>query len=297
MTLPNFLVVGAAKCGTTSLAYYLNQSQDVFILERKEGRFFSRMRGDFVGPGAAYQNDIVKDIDSYRQLYRSAGGHRARGDLSNDYLFYHERAIPTIRKYLRDDVRIVILLRNPVDRAYSNYLHHVKRGWERLTFEEALAAEEEREAQNWAWPYYYKKAGLYADSVGEYLRHFPNTSIHLFREFRDSAQLVRKVCDVIGVASTFSFDQSAQNKTGYPKYPFIRDLLYDAKTSGMALKKVARVVLPQASRDRVREWMANFNVKKRPMKKDTRRRLLDYFASDVEKTEQVTGLDLSHWRV
>ena len=109
--LPNFLILGAVKSGTTSLFYYLNQHPDIFIPPRKEGRFFSQMPGNFEGPGADYQNDVIQTIGDYRKLYSGTENVTARGDISNDYLFYYQRSIENIKIYLGEGVKIIIVLR------------------------------------------------------------------------------------------------------------------------------------------------------------------------------------------
>jgi len=139
--LPNFLVVGVAKSGTTSLYHYLNQHPDIFIPSRKECRFFSSKPGNFKGPGREFQNDTIKDIQGYRRLFLGCFNISARGDVSNDYLFYYTESIENIKRHIGEDAKIIIRLRNPIDRAYSNYLRHIREGWEALSFEDGLEAE------------------------------------------------------------------------------------------------------------------------------------------------------------
>ena len=141
---PNFLVVGAAKSGTTSLFNYLTQHSDIYIPEVKECRFFSQLPKNYKGLGAEFfPNSGITDERVYFNLF---SGHEDKvcGDMSNDYLYYYEKSIKNIKKYLGNEIKIVIVLRNPIDRAYSNYMHHIRDGWENISFEQALDDENRR---------------------------------------------------------------------------------------------------------------------------------------------------------
>ena len=94
------------------------------------------------------------------------------GDISNDYLYYHRNAVPKILEEKNAQILIIIVLRNPIDRAYSHYLNHVRDGWEKESFEDALNAEEERRAANWSWGWNYIASGLYAEQVKAYMDNF-----------------------------------------------------------------------------------------------------------------------------
>jgi len=96
--LPNFLIAGVAKSGTTFIYHYLKQHPDIFISPRKECRFFSQMGGDFVGPGSEYPNDIIKGIEDYVKLFEGVKNEKAIGDISNDYLYFYKNPEKEVRK-------------------------------------------------------------------------------------------------------------------------------------------------------------------------------------------------------
>ncbi|NBC16502.1 MAG: sulfotransferase, partial [Bacteroidetes bacterium] len=124
---PTFLIVGAAKAGTTSLYRYLRQHPDVYMpASIKETFFFSRASvTEASGPGRRYGTQAVTSWSDYADLFADANAQPARGEACTAYLYFYDEAIPEIRKYLGAGVRIVIILRDPVERAYSNYMHHV----------------------------------------------------------------------------------------------------------------------------------------------------------------------------
>ena len=115
--LPNFLIVGAAKSGTTSLYRYLQQHPDIFMSQKKEPKFFSSqfLKFPFVGPGDQNMElSICKTFDKYESLFKYADNIKAVGEASADNLYYYTHAIPLIKKYL-GNVKILIILRNPID--------------------------------------------------------------------------------------------------------------------------------------------------------------------------------------
>ena len=100
--LPEFLIIGAAKSGTTAIAKYLTEHEKIYIPARKECRFFSEMQGDFKGPGDKHINlSIVKTLDHYISLFKKATKDQIKGDASPDYLFYYNDTIKNIKKYYK----------------------------------------------------------------------------------------------------------------------------------------------------------------------------------------------------
>ena len=97
-------------------------------------------------------------------------------------MYYHQNAVPKILDEKNAQVPIIIVLRNPIDRAYSGYLYQVRNGREKLSFEDALDVEEERRAANWAWGWFYVDCGLYAEQVKTYTDNFERVLLLLFEE-------------------------------------------------------------------------------------------------------------------
>ena len=132
MSLPNFMCIGAAKSGTTSLYDILKQHSDIFLPSFKEPHFFDIP--------SVYQNGI----EWYEKTYfQSVKNEKCIGDFSPTYLF-DEHAPERILNDLGDNVKFIIILRNPVDRAYSHYLHSKRDEHENLSFKDALSLEKNR---------------------------------------------------------------------------------------------------------------------------------------------------------
>ena len=156
MILPNFLIIGSAKAGTTSLHYYLNQHPEIYMTAVKEPRFFA-LEGknlNFSGPDKDIINSTsVTTYEEYIALFEEVSSEKAIGETSPLYL-YSEKAIQRIHHYL-PDVKLIVILRNPIDRAFSCYTHLLREGYESLSFADSLKAEEGRIHDNWAHLWHY----------------------------------------------------------------------------------------------------------------------------------------------
>ncbi len=293
--LPNFLIVGASKSGTSSLYHYLNQHPEIFLSEKqKEGRFFSQMTGNYQGPGDLRIDDsISRSLDDYKNLFSSVSNEKAIGDISPEYLYFYNNCIPLIKKHLPEEVKIIIILRSPVERAFSGYLHFKRDKRETLSFEEALTKEEERADKNWIWAWQYKNSGLYYEQVKAYVDYFRNVKIIVFDEFRkDEKKVLNEICSFIGVNPDFNFDTSYKyNVSGDPK----NEMLYKLETSRGLIEFVKKIVpdkLVKLVRNRI---TGEKQMVKPTINEETRLELINFFRADILKLQDLIQKDLSHW--
>ena len=153
---PNFLVIGAPKSGTTSLYHYLSQHPDIFLSTvRKEGRFFSGVGDGSVYWPDFYHFDTAPTVRAYQSLFADRAGETRIGDVSPDYYAYSQIAARRALSYCGPGTRIVAILRQPVDRAWSHYLQNVRRDAEFLSFEKTLEVESRRVEANWGFQWLY----------------------------------------------------------------------------------------------------------------------------------------------
>jgi hypothetical protein len=299
--LPTFFAVGAAKAGTTSLYRYLGSHPEIFVSPVKEPFFFSFMDEDphFEGPHDDEINqDIITDPHRYRRLFDEATAEQERGEFSNSYLYFL-RSAPRIREWV-PDAKILIMLRDPVRRAFSHYLQGRMLGHEHLSFEEALAREEKREAQNWRWHYQYRDQSRYAEAVQTYLDRFGREQVHvvIFDDFvTDTRQTVRQIARFLGVNEDFydSYEFSRHNETVLPRSEVIHTLFQ----SENVIRKIARALTPLS----FRRWMADFvkslnygQEQKPTLDPDTEMELQKEFRADVKQLEDLIGRDLTAWK-
>lgn len=178
MKTPNFLVIGAARSGTTGLVEGLRTHPQVFVTDPKEPHYFAyhRTGAHFTAPGDEHTVNRVSVTDEadYLRLYPDDDGadYRALGDASVSTLYYHEDAIPEIKR-LVPDARFVVLLREPVARAYSSHQYLRARGLEpEPDFLTAVSQEERRKAAGWHHLWHYTSMSRYYDQVEAFITAF-----------------------------------------------------------------------------------------------------------------------------
>lgn len=293
--LPDFLIVGASKSGTSSLYNYLKQHPDIFLSEvQKEGRFFSRMEGNYNGPGdQRIDASLTRSLDDYKALFKGVTHEKVIGDISPDYLYHYEKAIPLIKVVLGPEVAIIIILRSPVDRAFSAYTHFKRDGRENLSFEEALNKEKERKRDNWLWAWQYRNSGLYHDQVKAYTDHFKHVKIILFDDFRDDPQgVLREICAFTGVNPAFHFETTYKyNVSGTPK----RAWLYKLESSRRLVSFVKRFLPKKLIRRIKNNWTGEKQMVRSEMDPEIRRQLTAFFKEDILRLEKLINKDLSRW--
>jgi len=293
---PDFLIVGAAKSGTTSLFHYLNQHPEVYIPEVKECRFFSQLPKNFNGLGAEFfPNSGITDEQEYFSLFKGYED-KICGDISNDYLYYYEESIKNIKKYLGDEVKIIIILRNPIDRAYSNYMHHIRDGWEDVDFSTALDNEENRIKNNWGWSYHYVKTGMYFKQVKAYLENFKNVQIYLYEDLKNVDDVLKNMYAFLEVEPIIKLEKVKEyNVSGYPKNKFIHNFLNNDNFIKSFFKPIVKSLLPKETIQNLISNIKNKNLEKKPMKKETREKLKGIFKEDINSLSKLINRDLSHW--
>ncbi len=297
MSMPNFLIIGAEKSGTTSLYHYLRQHPDIFMCRSKELYFFAYEgeRPDHRGPGdLTFDRNIVTRLEDYLAHFDSVANEKAIGEACPQYL-YVPKAAERIRHHL-PDARLVVVLRNPADRAYSIYMHLVRMGRETAAnFAEALEREDARLRARWGPARGYRTNGFYSEQIARYDRLFGRSRlrIYLFEDLRDDPVfLVQDICRFLGVDDRFVPDVSLRfNVTGITRSRALRNFIRGPNL----VKDLYRRLLPQGVRQRVTTTVETFNVRKVPFPPDVRADLVAGYREDIRKLEVRLGRDLSHW--
>jgi hypothetical protein len=288
MALPNFLIVGAPRSGTTSLYRYLREHPQVFLPTVKEPGFFAE--------GEACK---VASLEEYAGLFDGTRA-KAIGEASVTYL-YDAGAAGRIRDVLGVDTRILILLRNPVDKTRSLWAHMMALAAESLAFEDALAAEEERLSGTRPLPpgtlaptyYAYVTRGRYAPQVRRYFETFSRerVRVEIFEEFfGDPASAYRGVCAFLGVDSSHRPPFRVHNPSG-AAYSQKLGVLLNRRSRW---KEPLKAVVPLALRDRALQVLNRWNTRGGlpPLTEEVRERVQRYFEDDVRNLEVLLGRSL-----
>ena len=288
MTMPNFLIIGAMKSGTTALYYYLEQHPEIYMSPVKEPNFFSSQEN------AA---DTVTDIGAYQHLFRGVSGEKAIGEASHSYL-YEPSAAAEIRRYI-PEARLIAILRNPIERAYSHFLHMVRSGTEPFDdFAQALQAEEADIDQERTFQDYIGR-GLYYEQLQRYFGTFPREQfrVYLYEDLSDAP--IRTVQDAfrfLEVDDSFVPDVSLRrNVSGHPKYKTLDGLLRRQSR----IKHAAKIYLPARLRWRLSKAFDDLKtrnlVEPPPLRSEVRRQLILVFREDILKVQELIHRDLSGW--
>lgn len=296
MILPNFLIIGAAKAGTTALYHYLKQHPQVYMSPNKETNFFAfeGQEPGFSGPGdEEISRSAVVTLEAYEEQFKAVSGEVAIGEASPWYL-YSSRAAKNIRRHI-PEAKIIAVLRNPVDRAFSSYLHVIRDGRETLGFEEGLHAEEERITQGWEFIWHYRRAGFYATQVERFLDLFPREQVRFYLYddlLTDSTLFLRDVYEFLGVDTSSVVDTSLKpNATGVPKNWLLGQLLLRPNP----LKSTAKLLIPKQLRYNMGQRINQRLLEKPSLSEETRWKLLGHYRDDILALQNLIERDLSAW--
>lgn len=298
--LPNFLIVGAAKSGTSSLHKYLSQHPQIFMSELKEPRFFSSHVTPFPLNGPKddqVESRYVKSYDDYVKLFEGAEGYKAVGESSADTLYFFKGTIPVIKRYLGNP-KIIISLRNPVKRAFSAYQHMVRDLREDLSFEDGLKEEPNRIRNNWELIYHYTAASMYYESVKAFMDNFTDVKV-VFCEDQEKRPryVLRELFRFLEVDADVDVNTDIRyNISGKPKSQWLHQFLFEENMARRLAQPIVRTLFSFETRVRIAQKIYETNLTRLSMKPETRARLQAVFEDDVRKLEKLINRDLSFWR-
>jgi hypothetical protein len=303
MSLPTFLIIGAAKAGTNALYHDLRQHPQIYMSPWKEPKFFAFESEADLGFRAANGKEapvnasIILDQAEYEKLFDDASDEEvARGEASTHYLYVEKS--PARIKALIPDAKLIAVLRNPVDRAFSSYQHLVRDDLEPLDFGAALDAEPERIAQHYAYLYRYTDMGFYSEQLDRYEKTFPESQlcVLLYDDLRsDPEGTCRRIFSFLGVDEDFVPDMSGEyNRSGVPKNRFMHRLL----NPSAPMKRRLWNVTPRFARERLLDAqtkMVNRNLQRQTIPEHERDRLREVFREEIGRLETRLDRDLSRW--
>ena len=294
MRSPDFLIVGAAKSGTTSLWQYLGQHPQIYMtqdIQSKELGYYCYHYG-------------VKEKTKYLEFFKDANSSQLIGESCHAYLSSPESAELIFQDI--PETKIIIILRNPIDRAYSLYNWMSANGYENAkNFETALNMEEsrifipnfiQRNPQGFYMNYYYFRSGLYYEQVERYLKLFgkERCKIFIFEELNlDWKKGMNEIFSFLGVDNTFQPEIKIHNESirvrnaaiqFYLRFKFrkkLKKIGFSDTTSTKIIKKLMR--------------MNTRSTKPSKMNPETRSKLLEKYRPDIQKTSDLLSINLSRW--
>lgn len=279
---PNFFILGAGKCGTTSLFNSLRQHPEIFLPSMKEPTFFCD------------QFQVVTNPVDYFRLFDSVLQEKAVGEASHAYMTNPSSA--RVLQALFPEARFVVILRNPVDRAYSLYHHMRRTGFEKASsFEKALQAEEKRvrspsfpkKCRHYYCNYLYFRSGLFGAQIERFFALFDPAQFHFLTldQFRaEPGVSLRQIFSFLDVNTDFQPELSMQNPGKTLRAPLLMRPLAGSRLlrrfpglAAFGLRLLEKILLKQIP----------------PMQPDTRQQLQLSYRGDLQKIYHLTGLSLN----
>lgn len=289
VVLPNTFVLGASKSGTSSLHYFLQQHPEVFMSKIKEPHFFDNNK--------MYNKGILFYSKKY---FKGSEKCPIRGEATPSYFSNHVAVIPRILEtyYYNNEIKFIIILRDPVQRAWSHYLHKIRNATENESFEKALLLEKARLKEN-HWVGYFTE-GCYASHLQQWFNFFPPKSFYIcFIEdlISDPEQFLFDLYNFLMISSDIKIDyQTKINTARVPRYIWLMKFL--AKDS--IFKKTTHIILPLTLRRKIRLSLRQWNLTSRPKQENLdpqlSLKLRQAYKDEITTLENMLSKNLSHWK-
>ncbi|MFN3939915.1 MAG: sulfotransferase family protein [Chitinophagales bacterium] len=310
--LPTFLVVGAVKAGTTALHAYLQQHPEIYMSPVKETNYFSDADMQFAHFNIDYRQDInhnlqkylagpmekkihiahIRTWEQYNQLFKNVQQQSAIGEVSNSYLY-----CPSTAKAIKaklPDVKIVMILRNPVDRLYSQYLMNLKLG--KITGKSLLQEiehDQNKKIKGWGVSHLYLEVGMYYGQVKKYMENFSADKMHImwYDDYKNNpSEAMRSVFTFLGVDPEFKLDMTQRyNEAGMPRFGKLNYLLTQTGIYGLSKK-----IFPESLKNNIKSLI--YTKENIPaITSEEKNWLIDYYRSDIELLSALLNKPLHHW--
>lgn len=304
----NLFLVGAAKAGTTSLQSYLNQHDQIYFSPLKEPNYFAKdinpdsftsaykKRNQFVDdsyfkltPLPDAHISFIQSLDYYEMLFKDANNCKYLGDASTSYL-YSTVAANEIKNY-NPNAYILILLRNPIERAYSHYNMALQAGYTDLSFKDAILQDINNPKKGFGISNLFIELGLYSEQMKRFQSAFSSEQIMVlfYNDYKsNSIQELNKIFNWLNIDEFTPNIDEQKNVSLQPKLKKWNKILSD-----VGIKKMASSILPDYIREKVKK--SYYSTGKNSIAKVDYQYLLSIYLDDIKKTETMLNKDLSSW--
>ena len=301
MALLDFFIIGAPKAGTTALHAALAAHPGLFMSIVKEPKFFLTdgpppTRGGGPGDVQTYREHIWRRPE-YEALFDAAPPGTLRGESTPFYL-YRQDAQERIRALI-PDAKLIVILRDPVERAHSNWTHLWSAGLDPIgDFVRACAEEGARIAAGWADFWHYTRLGRYGEQLENLFLRFPREQVFLLRYralINAPAQTLDDICEFLGVHPGIIGHVPKQNVTAQPErsltHMTVSKLLRGAAAAGRHLPGAAGTALTQP----LERFLQQNGGSRQPLSWEQRQEVLPYFEDDIHLLERITEAYFGDW--
>ncbi len=297
-----FFVIGAAKAGTTTLYAFLKQHPEVFLPNVKEPHYYANVQSerksdyDKVDRNKTYHTRIIQSEGDYKALYSGSEAFKAVGDCSPSYLWDEEAAEKIHRDFPK--ARIVVILRNPIERAYSHYLMDIREGLQsERNFFTALKNDAAEFPKVWGGKsHLYTELGMYHEQLKRYSCFGQNQiKVFVYEEFFSNLEVsYNELCDFLEISPPTMIrgnDQGKSNVFASPKNKLAAKLIqWNQKTQFFGR------LFPENLRRRLKQTLMSKSAEKPPMEEAAREYLTQFYKEEVHLLEKEFNLNLSVWK-
>ncbi len=284
---PNFFIVGAPKAGTTSLYHYLDEHPEVFMSPLKETNYFSYEAT--IKQKLYYKEKGISNWNDYQILFENSSDKKAIGEASVSYLFYPE--VPQLIKSKFPEAKIIIMLRNPVDRAFSHYQMDYKLGYVNDSLEKIIFNKNRNAVENLFYQQFIL-LGKYFEQVKRYCDTFgaENVLVIFFDDFKnDTVREINRLCRFLGIDESVKLNlDKTHNPFATPRNFFFR-FIYRFKSFRLLIKNS----LPQKLLAGIQQII--LTNKKTPPAGKTISYLRELYKPDIIQLEKLLNRNLSTW--
>ncbi len=313
MPRPTFIVVGERRCGTTTLHHLLQGHPDVWIYQKADNNYFIEDevvgRKPFLGKADAEAWEATHSVEDYHSLFRGATTQAAIGHKGPD-LFFWQESHQRIQRYA-PDIQLILILRNPVKRAWSHYWNEVGKGRETLSFSKAINAEPDRIASSdYARDHLsYASRGFYAQSLKKFRETFPESRTHILileDYFSSPAEFCQQLGSALGVDPALLQKGGAQQvnqnwtmvkKDWVQKSPIFQkaDAAYARLIEPIVVRRHQGAEERRAMRARLQRVFRK-SAGELKMPDGIKKQLQQLYAADTQELETLLGRKLDAWK-
>ncbi|HBE17786.1 MAG TPA: sulfotransferase [Cyanobacteria bacterium UBA11149] len=297
MNLPNFLILGVQKAGTTSIYNYLRQHPQVYMSPVKETNFLER---DWEKENPRLENKYkegkIDSFEKYCHLFANVTDEIAIGEVSPNYLFNYQSSSELIQRYI-PHAKLIAILRHPVERAYSDYLMNIRDGVHKgnhTNFSDQIKFRSDR-----SFPI---RKGFYYTPLNYYFDKFSPEQIKVFLYedlCQDPVSLLQNIFRFIGVDDSFIPDISQKAQVAkVPKSNFLNNLIKTKNPIRKAIASGMGSIFPLEIRHKIRDSIIQMNSQEKtanPLSSKDRQELINLYREDIIKLQDLIHRDLSGW--
>lgn len=287
MDVPNCYIVGAAKSGTTSLSYYLDQHPKVYFRKDLEPDFFSK--------------HYAKGFEFYSKYFIKGKTKEVIGEGSTSY-FHNPDVAERIKSHCENNIKIIVALRNPIDRAYSDFLMGVNNGVEERSFSNALQVnvheiqqftKQKIEYSEFSWSAEYLQVGHYFEHLSRFIRMFGTENVYVVdfdRLHQKPFELTNDILLFLGLDKLENIDTEIINRFN----PTLRKIKKFIGNSNFVLMKR---LFSTNFRNTIKKLIPQKEIVKPSMSSEERLFLLDYYKEDINQLNEIVNFDTSKWLI